>query len=93
MYQTFYFSFLDFCLYFIFRPSVYKGFKYYNLFLRRVLTLFICCDEHLEIAIDQFVDDYEDAPDIYQLADVHFTDWVAPVHCQFCQEESKYIVL
>ncbi len=55
--------------------------------------MFVCCKEHLELAIDHFVDDYEDAPDVYQLAEVKFTEWVAPEHCEFCRDSAQFLVL
>jgi len=55
--------------------------------------VYICCKEHLELAIDHFVDNYEDAPDVYNLDDVTFTAWKAPNCCEFCQNESQFLVL
>jgi CxxH/CxxC protein (TIGR04129 family) len=57
------------------------------------INMFVCCKEHLELAIDHFVDDFEDAPDVYQLTEIQFTEWVAPEHCEFCQDSARFLVL
>lgn len=55
--------------------------------------MYVCCKEHLELAIDHFVDDFEDAPDVYKLDEVHFTEWAAPEKCEFCQCMPTFLVL
>ncbi|MVP00728.1 MULTISPECIES: CxxH/CxxC protein [Paenibacillus] len=55
--------------------------------------MFTVCKEHLEIAIDQFVDEYEDAPDIVDLDKVSFAKWEPPVHCEHCQVKPEYLVV
>lgn len=55
--------------------------------------MYVCCREHLELAIDHFVDEYEDAPDIYKLSEVSFTAWTIPPRCDFCDEYPIYLVV
>ena len=56
-------------------------------------TMYVCCKEHVELAIDHFVDDYEDAPDIYKLEEINFTNWRAPGACEFCSQHPEFLVL
>ncbi|MEX2104490.1 MAG: CxxH/CxxC protein [Bacilli bacterium] len=55
--------------------------------------MFVVCSEHVELAIDQFVDEYEDAPDIHLLEDTRFTAWTSPATCEFCGQVPKYLVV
>jgi CxxH/CxxC protein (TIGR04129 family) len=55
--------------------------------------MFVVCKEHLELALDMFVDEYEEAPDIYDLNEVKFTAWEPPAHCERCKEPPKYLVI
>ena len=40
--------------------------------------MYVVCLEHLERAIDEFVDEYEMPPDVHLLSDITFTEWTAP---------------
>jgi CxxH/CxxC protein (TIGR04129 family) len=53
----------------------------------------VVCKDHLEIAIDEFVDDYEEAPDIVDLQEVRFSEWDPPAHCEHCQGEARFLVV
>lgn len=55
--------------------------------------MFVVCSQHVDRAIEQFVDEYEDAPDLYKLEDVRFTAWEAPAKCQFCEEHAMYLIV
>lgn len=55
--------------------------------------MYVVCKEHLELAIDQFVDEYEDAPDIVDLEKVRFSAWEPPSHCEQCQEPGRFLVV
>jgi CxxH/CxxC protein (TIGR04129 family) len=55
--------------------------------------MYVVCTEHLERAIDDFVDEFEEAPDVYRLSEVSFTAWTPPEHCDFCQRESAFLVV
>ncbi|NOU94727.1 CxxH/CxxC protein [Paenibacillus sp. LMG 31456] len=53
----------------------------------------VVCKDHLELAIDQFVDEYEDAPDIVDLEEVRFSAWEPPAHCERCLEQARFLVV
>lgn len=55
--------------------------------------MIVCCKEHMEIALDDFVEEYEDAPDVYKLTEVSFSAWTAPASCEFCDQEPDYILV
>lgn len=55
--------------------------------------MYVVCAEHLEQAIDEFVEIYEAPPDIYILQEVSFTDWTAPSTCNFCSRPPRYLVV
>lgn len=55
--------------------------------------MYVVCNEHLENAIEEFVEVYEQPPDIYELEKVNFTDWDSPSTCDFCDRHPKYLVV
>lgn len=55
--------------------------------------MYVVCLEHLEVGIEEFVDVYEQSPDIYELEKVSFTDWSSPEKCDFCKEKSIYLIV
>ena len=55
--------------------------------------MYVVCDEHIEIAIDEFVEIYEMSPDIYLLDKVSFNDWAAPKCCDKCSSPPRYLVV
>ena len=55
--------------------------------------MYVVCDEHLSDAIDDFVEVYEQPPDLYELEKVSFTDWISPHKCDFCVRTPKYLVV
>jgi len=55
--------------------------------------MYCVCKEHIELAIDKFVDDYEDAPDIVDLATTTFTEWDAPATCDMCECIAAYLIV
>jgi CxxH/CxxC protein (TIGR04129 family) len=55
--------------------------------------MYVVCKEHLEIAIDMFVDEYEDAPDIVDLEKVHFPAWEPPGKCARCEDKGRFLVV
>ncbi|UHA75401.1 CxxH/CxxC protein [Paenibacillus sp. 481] len=56
--------------------------------------MYVVCKEHVELAIDKFVDDYEDAPDIVDLDSVEFSHWERPIKCCMdCEQEGKFLVV
>jgi len=55
--------------------------------------VYVVCTEHIDRAIDDFVEIYESPPDIYLLKEIHFTAWTAPATCDFCSDQPKYLVV
>ena len=55
--------------------------------------MFVVCKEHLELAIDRFVDEFEDAPDLIDLKQVHFSAWQPPETCEDCKEPARFLVI
>ncbi len=55
--------------------------------------MYVVCREHLEEAIDEFVEVYGAAPDVHVLEATHFTDWSPPEHCQYCENGPIYLVV
>ncbi|GFN37149.1 CxxH/CxxC protein [Tepidimicrobium xylanilyticum] len=55
--------------------------------------MYVVCNEHLENAIDDFIEIYEQPPDIYELEKVTFTDWASPRNCNYCGNLPKYLVV
>lgn len=55
--------------------------------------MYCVCKQHVELAIDKFVDDYEDAPDIVSLITTKFSDWEAPATCDMCDDIAEYLVV
>ncbi|MBW7475666.1 CxxH/CxxC protein [Paenibacillus oenotherae] len=55
--------------------------------------MYCVCKEHIELAIDKFVDEYEDAPDIVDLIETKFTEWEAPATCEMCENIALYLVV
>lgn len=53
----------------------------------------VVCKDHVEIAIDEFVDEYEEAPDIVDLQKTHFANWEPPTHCEHCKELARFLVV
>ncbi|RAV19477.1 CxxH/CxxC protein [Paenibacillus contaminans] len=57
--------------------------------------MFVVCKEHLELAIDRFVDEYEEAPDLVDLLETRFPDWTPPACCeeQGCEQFGRFLVV
>ena len=57
--------------------------------------MYCVCKGHVELAIDKFVDEYEDAPDIVSLVTMKFSEWEAPATCEMnnCDETAEYLVV
>jgi len=58
-----------------------------------VQTMYCVCKEHIEKALDRFVDEYEDAPDVVDLKETQFADWDPPRKCDFCEEPATFLVV
>lgn len=55
--------------------------------------MYCVCKEHVELAIDKFVDEYEDAPDIVDLQTTEFADWDPPRSCDMCDQSAVVLVV
>lgn len=55
--------------------------------------MYCVCNEHLSRAIDIFVEEYEEAPDVYQLEQLTCTEWQSPDTCEFCQDKPVYLIV
>lgn len=55
--------------------------------------MYVVCKEHVELAIDKFVDEYEDAPDIVDLKETEFSDWDPLTKCAECEKNAEYLVV
>jgi CxxH/CxxC protein (TIGR04129 family) len=60
---------------------------------RMLSFMYVVCKDHVELAIDKFVDEYEDAPDVVDLKETEFSDWDPPVKCVECEEAAQYLVV
>lgn len=55
--------------------------------------MYVVCKDHVELAIDMFVDEFEEAPDVVDLEHTKFIDWEPPVKCQECEQEARFLVV
>ena len=55
--------------------------------------MYVVCKEHVELAIDMFVDEFEDAPDIVDLKETEFADWDPPAKCAECEQAAQFLVV
>ncbi|MEW6663374.1 MAG: CxxH/CxxC protein [Bacillota bacterium] len=55
--------------------------------------MYVVCFDHLETAIDEFVELNEKPPDLYLLEQVSSSDWSVPDTCQYCCLSPKYLVV
>ena len=55
--------------------------------------MYCVCKEHVELAIDKFVDEYEDAPDLVDLASTQFAAWDPPRTCDLCERAAEILVV
>ncbi len=55
--------------------------------------MFVVCRNHVEQAIDEFIDMHETPPDVYRLDSVSFTDWTVPKQCDRCGEAPEFLVV
>lgn len=55
--------------------------------------MYVVCLDHVEVALEEFVEVYEQSPDVYELEKVSFTDWQSPKKCDFCSEKPEYLIV
>ncbi|EDL65394.1 hypothetical protein BSG1_10991 [Bacillus sp. SG-1] len=51
-------------------------------------TMIYCCKEHVELAMDVIVDEYEVAPKLEQLTD----NQELSTTCEYCNNQAEYLV-
>lgn len=52
------------------------------------IRMILCCKEHVELALDEIVDEYEVAPIIRELSEEEKLSTI----CGYCKEKAVYIV-
>ena len=55
--------------------------------------MYCVCKACIEEAIEKFVDEFEDAPDMVDLKDTEFADWDPPRKCDLCEEKAEFLVV
>lgn len=55
--------------------------------------MYCVCKPCIEKALERFVDEYEDAPDVVDLKETQFADWDPPRKCDFCDEPAAFLVV
>lgn len=55
--------------------------------------MYCVCKAHIENALDRFVDEYEDAPDVVDLKETQFADWDPPRKCDLCDSAAEFLVV
>lgn len=56
-------------------------------------AMFVVCEEHLDEAVDDFLEEFGESPDLYSLEETTFTQWVVPETCHFCDRPPRYLVV
>lgn len=55
--------------------------------------MYVVCKDHVDVAIDKFIEEFEEAPDVVDLEHTKFIDWEPPVKCEECQHEARFLVV
>lgn len=55
--------------------------------------MYTVCADHLDQALDEFLEVYGAAPDLFLLAALNCANWDAPDACDFCSRPPVYLVL
>lgn len=59
-----------------------------------MFLLYCVCKQHIETALDEFLNEYEDAaPDLVNLKETEFSDWDPPLKCAHCEEPAEVLVV
>ncbi|UOF91707.1 CxxH/CxxC protein [Fodinisporobacter ferrooxydans] len=53
----------------------------------------VVCSNHLELGIEDFVNELEQPPDLYRLDSVSFTSWQPPDTCRYCADQPVFLVV
>ncbi len=54
--------------------------------------MLVVCEEHLEIALDVIVDDYEKAPELLTMEQAGLAEEQPARTCEYCQQPARYTV-
>lgn len=60
---------------------------------RKRISMYCVCKPDIEKALERFVDEYEDAPDVVDLKETQFADWDPPRKCDFCEDAAAFLVV
>ncbi len=55
--------------------------------------MYCVCKACVEHALERFVDEFEDAPDMVDLKETEFADWDPPRKCDLCEEAAEILVV
>ncbi|CAJ1317312.1 CxxH/CxxC protein [Paenibacillus sp. PK4536] len=55
--------------------------------------MYVVCKEHIEKALEEFVDELEEAPDVVDLKETEFSDWDPPAKCSYCEQHAEFLVV
>jgi CxxH/CxxC protein (TIGR04129 family) len=64
-----------------------RSFFFFHNWIKGVGPMYLCCEEHVDMAIDMYVDETEQAPNV-SLITVDNSDQ----SCDFCENKAVYIV-
>lgn len=55
--------------------------------------MFLACDEHLDLAIDEFTEKYQEPPDLYLVSQIKDRVLEEDSKCTFCDQKAVYAVI
>lgn len=55
--------------------------------------MYVVCREHVDMAIDEFIEEYLQVPDLYLLKELYFSRWKPGNKCEFCNSSPEYLVI
>lgn len=54
--------------------------------------MFLACNDHLDLAIDEFTEKYQEPPDLFLVTQIKNQVFLGDTKCSFCGEEAVYVV-
>lgn len=54
--------------------------------------MLVACEEHIDHAIEQFLEELEQPPALHRLDSATFTQWAVPKQCHFCSRKPVYLL-
>ena len=55
--------------------------------------MYCVCKACVEEAIEKFVDEFEDAPDMVDLGETEFANWDPPRQCDLCEDKAVLLIV